>query len=583
MLKNRELEFVPVKTSLTSNCKDKTFINNLQHFIYKLNIINELSYYQLNYEITYRLENKLPPLDITQNLFYRACCSVSYRNDKLRETIINSDMDLEQFEFHYKFDKSILPSREKMGALINYLNKQQITMTQNHLIMNLYQRLKTYISLITGESRRIVLYNIMNDIYNVNYKKECVDKKKFPNPIVIHIQDIIGMEITDKNIKSNMNHFIKIYYKILKKFEQYPKTKWIRCFNLLPTKGDYLMNYIEIDSTCLLDIISYINRKPVDIDKVWRDLFNINEVETKNRRFAHSIMTDGKGLSIRLSKSKKANKMTNEEFIEYIRKQNIELEIGVDPGISSLITSSASNSEVHQKSTKQYRHESKMNYNTHKRQAWYSKWDLYPIWQKIPSFKVSNTIEMIKYFNYVIPYIHKFYQFHLDKYFRGLKFNAYCRNRSTIDRICKDVVNGSIYNKTQKNVVIGFGDFSQKDRLGKGQPRAPIQKIKHHLRRYAWLIDIDEYCTSKTCHQCHNEVCQYRNRIVTKKIDKESGEIKYNKPKLSEIYKVIRCKSNECKLSCMNRDINASKNILYLLTRIFEGKERPDAFKRTNK
>lgn len=586
-LKNKTIDFVSVKTSLNSNCKSKVFVDALHRFIYNLNIIKDLSYYLLNYEFTYCLDNNLDLPSIEQNLFYRACCAVSYRSDKQKENIVSNNLDLDPSEFHYAFDKKILPSREKMGALISYLNKQQLTMTQNHLILNLYQRLKTYISLVTGEKRPSVLYDILNDIYNPQYKDECKTKKKFPNPLVIRIQELIGMEITDKNIKNNMSHFIKIYHKILKKFEQYPKTKWVRKFNLLPTKGDYLMSYIEIDSTCILDIISYISgtpvRKDVDVDKIWRDLFNINEVETKKRRFAYAIMTDGKGLSFRLSKLKNANKMKPEEYIKYLQKKTFELEIGIDPGVSSMITSSASNSEIYQKSTKQYRHDSKMNYNTSKRQSWYSKWDLYSIWKNIPSFKVSNCAQMIEYFNYVMPYIHKFYEFHLEKNFRGLKFNAYCRNRSVIETICKDIVNGGKYNKKQKNVIIGFGDFSQKDRMGKGSPRAPIQKIKHFLRQYAYLLDIDEYCTSKTCHLCHNKVSQYKNRVITKRLDDKTKEIKYSKPKLSEIYKVIRCKSNECKLSCMNRDINASKNILYLLTCILEGKERPIVFSRANK
>lgn len=50
-------------------------------FVYKLNIIKHLSYDLLNYELTYRLENNLELPIINQNLFYKACCAVSFRND----------------------------------------------------------------------------------------------------------------------------------------------------------------------------------------------------------------------------------------------------------------------------------------------------------------------------------------------------------------------------------------------------------------------------------------------------------------------------------------------------------------------
>lgn len=42
--------------------------------------------------------------------------------------------------------------------MINYLNKQQITMADNHLKLNFYKRFTTYLSLITGENRKDVIF-----------------------------------------------------------------------------------------------------------------------------------------------------------------------------------------------------------------------------------------------------------------------------------------------------------------------------------------------------------------------------------------------------------------------------------------
>ena len=47
---------------------------------------------------------------------------------------------------------------------------------------------------------------------------------------------------------------------------------------------------------------------------------------------------------------------------------------------------------------------------------------------------------------------------------------------------------------------------------------------------------------------------------------------------MSNIHSVIRCKTNECKLCCLDRDINASKNILGLLLNQYRGEERPVCF-----
>jgi hypothetical protein len=49
--------------------------------------------------------------------------------------------------------------------------------------------------------------------------------------------------------------------------------------------------------------------------------------------------------------------------------------------------------------------------------------------------------------------------------------------------------------------------------------------------------------------------------------------------RMSNINSVIRCKTNECKLCCLDRGINASKNILGLLLNQYRGEERPICFK----
>jgi len=46
-----------------------------------------------------------------------------------------------------------------------------------------------------------------------------------------------------------------------------------------------------------------------------------------------------------------------------------------------------------------------------------------------------------------------------------------------MDKICKSITE-------DKKTLVGFGDFSQKHGLVKKHPTAPIQKLKHELRRY---------------------------------------------------------------------------------------------------
>ena len=93
--------------------------------------------------------------------------------------------------------------------------------------------------------------------------------------------------------------------------------------------------------------------------------------------------------------------------------------------------------------------------------------------------------------------------------------------------------------------------------------------LYNHLIRIAVDIQIDFYFSL-----INNEIVLYRNRIQRKK----QGVLEPI-ARMSNIHSVIRCKTNECKLCCMDRDINASKNILGLLLNQYKGEERPVCFK----
>ncbi len=115
---------------------------------------------------------------------------------------------------------------------------------------------------------------------------------------------------TEDNIKLNTSHFIIIYYKILQGFEQYPNTKGIRRFNLLPTKNSFSLSTIEICSSCLKDLIGYFTKRtaPNDFNTnklvYWNQYFNIDKYETNTKIFAYTIYTDGKIAVLRMRNPK---------------------------------------------------------------------------------------------------------------------------------------------------------------------------------------------------------------------------------------------------------------------------------------
>ena len=557
---NKNTEFTCVKTTFNSLVENNYLNGGIHEIVLNINKICFLSYQLLNYHFTRLIQEKKPLPEITQNLFYQACSAVSVMKER-NEKIDTTDELYISFS-HYKHHLGELPFRDRMGNLINNLNKQQMTMTENHLKLNFYKRFHTYLEIKTGETRKSVIYKWLKDIYAKEYTGN--------NFFIRSMREILVYPPTEMNIKNHLSHFIKIYYKILTTFEKYPNVKHIRTFNLLPTKNSFTLSTIEICSSCLKYIIGYFTKEPVpDFNEnklvYWYEFFKIEKFETKQRKFANTIFTDGKIAVIRLRKPKVETPKPKD-----VKKIKYEQYVGIDPGVRSLQTSCNDTGRVIETTTPSYRNDCKMKYACRKREMWYKGWEHYEMWRNIPSFKTTNLQKMQDYFKYVYPHLNTIFQFHLYKNFRGLSFRSYCRGKATMHKICKSIVEN-------KKTLVGFGDFSQQHGLVKKHPTAPIQKFKHELRKYCDVIDIDEWGTSKTCNLCKSPIELYKNKVIRKKKDGT-----YTKARISQINSVIRCKLNECKLCCMDRDINASKNILLLLQLQQTGKRRPEYFSPKN-
>jgi len=553
---NKDTEYTCVKMSFNSLVENNYFNGGIQEIVLNINKICFLSYQLLNYHFTRLVEEKKPLPEITQNLFYQACSTVSVLTE--RKEKIDTTHELYISFSQYKDHLGELPFRDRMGNLINNLNRQQITMTENHLKLNFYKRFHKYLELRTGETRKGIIYKWLKDIYAEEYSGK--------NYFIHSMRQLLKYPPTETNIKKHSSHFIKIYYKILQTFEKYPYKKGVRTFNLLPTKNSFTLSTIEICSSCLKDLIGYFTKQsPKDFEEnklvYWYELFKIEKYETRERKFAYTIYTDGKVAVVRLRKPKfEAPKQKD------IKKGNYEQLVGIDPGVRSLQTSCNDTGRVIETTTPSYRNDCKMKYACKKREMWYKKWEHYEMWRNIPSFKTTNLEKMRNYFKYVYPHLNLIFQFHLYKNFRGLAFRSYCRGKATLHKICESIVDN-------KKTLVGFGDFSQKHGLVKKHPTAPIKKFKNELKRYCDLIEIDEYNTSKTCNMCNNPIELYKNKVIKKLRDGTK-----TKARLSQINSVIRCKFNECSLCCMDRDINASKNILFLLQLQKAGKKRPVCF-----
>ena len=579
---NKNIDFTSIKSSWNSFWKNKLLADTIvEDILPKVNLICFLSYKLINFHFLRLLEDdeEQPLPEIDQTLFYQACSLVSVMKYREVKTGVKNRELVTSFQKMKEYIKEEdLPARDYLGTgYISNLNALQVVNTKNHLKLNFYNRFKKYLKLRTGETENAVVYRWLKDIYDPEYKGW--------NPFILYMRQWLKYTPTEANIMKHSSHFVKIYYVILKEFEKHPDTKGIRTFSLLPHKHGFTLNHITIDNAGLENTLKYIAKKLkkdeegevescLDVNKLnfkensaeyWRALFDIKRYETKNKKFGFTIRTDGKSVVLQMTKPKQP-----ERAVSDYRDQQYDTFVGIDPGVRALITSYDTNNECFQVSTKNYRHHSKMIHAEKKRVGWYKKWDHYDEWKLIPTIKTSKTSVMEEYFEFVFPLMQTFFEFHKEKGFRNLKFTSYCRSKATLAEICKRIGGGK-----DVKTLVGFGDWSQQHGFVKKHPTAPVKRLKRELRKYCRVVDIDEYKTSQTCCLCAKPVVLYRNRIRWKK----NGVLE-PEARLSNIRSVIRCKNNECRLCCMDRDINASQNMLTLLLLQYEGKARPACFNR---
>ena len=124
-----------------------------------------------------------------------------------------------------------------------------------------------------------------------------------------------------------------------------------------------------------------------------------------------------------------------------------------------------------------------------------------------------------------------------------------------------------------KRTLIGFGDWSNTDASGviKKCPAGPVKKLEQELRKHGIVYSVDEYCTSKKCSRCKSDL--YNERKIVNGKDGRRYDVK--------VHSVLHCHNSACKSMTVDRDNNASENILNLLLTAARRKPRPPCFCRS--
>ena len=150
-------------------------------------------------------------------------------------------------------------------------------------------------------------------------------------------------------------------------------------------------------------------------------------------------------------------------------------------------------------------------------------------------------------------------------YVNKLKWYSYINTRRHEDNLLNE-----IEKKYGKNSTIIIGDWSQYDRI-KGMS-APSIGIKRLLKKRFEVYLVDEYNTSKMHHQTREEMKHHK---IMLSYQKDGKDMKY----LKEMYSILTFKTSNG-YGCINRDMNAVKNMLQIIKGEIEGTDRPEHLRR---
>ena len=626
-----------VKMTLGGFCKDKT-ASQVQAAVTGLvklgNVAMAEAYLFANFHISRCLENPafpasgLPLLD--RSFYYRCLLAVTVTN--LKDGTLGSEIeasmeayDLLRPEGYTKADMT------PFNQLLTELSIQMATMACNSVWANVERYICRYVKAAHPELKRQG-----KKIANAVVKSPKVPLDKL-FPAASKSARIAGAsEVAEKlrgwsklpsaaQFNSRAHLCMRLFHKILgelnrlngaieseqshadiKNARASSRNAKIRLFNLLPRKDGFTVSYIPITNRTLR-VLLRSGSAPLDPsltgqgDKedhlpIWRRYFNINAIETRTARFDERFMTDGKGVSIQRRRtcrrdldadttksSLPCDCCASECRVARACPEAKVLEVGVDPGMTDIVTVANSDGVVKSFSSSRFSMEAGYHTSARRVKSWNDETEA--LVTSIPSSKVASMVELEAHIRVYLSVLPALLASRFTRGYRSMRFFRYNGKQKAIQKVCDLIA------PKDRTVVVGFGDWTNN---GSGISRpcsGPIREIRHCLKSRPNVLykNVDEFRTSCTCHGCHSRLSNMKADSVRLRRSKE-GETIRKEVKNTKVHKVLHCRNSvgvkpgmaRCGAT-WNRDVNASKNILMLLKLWIAGLERPSTFTRTSK
>lgn len=590
-------DFVTVKTSLKSILKDyETNFPIINNLVSECNDIVIRTYQFIRLYILNKYYNKeeIPHLDKDTILYFIRACGI---RDKRGKKSTNKDFEKELDIFYKKeFEQCI--NKEKFNLknksyVTPYLAQQIQTGFNNNLKEHFITRIRRFMNVMKpseeldkkefNKIKNLILMDKLDKIpkeyklWSKNIRDEYLPKeyeKIFGYDVKVNPNKYLFYTIKMNEEIEKRNNIIKNNDTLT---DEEKRIKIVKLFQPIPLRNTIIPNYITIDTNVILSLFkcdgeSNMNKKTKkNKNYIWSKIFNLDKKVMKMKGYEFkTIQTDGIGVSVCFQKIGRKNIIVNvdknESYINDLCDDDLKLckkkkLVSIDPNKQSLVYMMDDEKNKLRYTASQRRIESLSKHNNKITHTEKVKNKIIEEETKLSecNCKTVNYGEFKKYINEKTKLNDKLRDFYEQELFRKLKWRTWIYRRKSEDRFLNKME--EIFGN-KGGLLLCYGDWSNSKQMKHIMPTKGIG-MRRIIEKKFDVVLIDEYCTSKLCSHCHNELTNYKN--------------------IHRLLVCSHCKSDglESKnITFMNRDMNACMNMLNLSKQWINTKTRSEKYSR---
>lgn len=588
----------------------KEIQNKIEDVAIRMNKFSMLGYEFIKLYLIYLYDNDIEFPKIDEAFIKKVFNLIGIGSKGGRKATIPADMQ----NFYNDVFSVIYPNKiDKLNLsyALAELSKQMIQCLETNIKTHFYKYIVRYVNIMvkwpkskeikksyTSKAERKSHYQNLNKELK-DIKSDIVNGKIKDSDQKYHvlIQDLLdNFPKTKKtytyDVKCKPLNFLKISFTLNKKIEALE----YKPYQVIPQCQGYIPKNFTLNTNAMIEILSpfieswynVTSTKMNNNSKTYQYMFwkkllrNDSKVfKINNYIFYNEFKTDGFSANLLFIRKDYYDKTfgtkmpsIEEEEFQLIKLENLTKEIkdkftknkvliGVDPGKDVLIT-------MVDKSGKKYTYK-----NCRRRNDSYAKRSSEIILNERNKEKITEietelskfskrTLSYEKYIGYINEKKNntdKLEPFYHKMLFRKLAFRRFVRTKQSEATMLKE-----IEKKFGSNLLIGLGNWSiNTTHQMKGCISSPTKTIGKILSQRFSVVEIDEFRTSK---------------LYNKDLSIELTNFKVKQGKRRKKVHTLLTPTRNPNGVILNRDVNASKNILYILECLVQDKERPEELKR---